>query len=111
MKNAVRTFSQFINEEAAMISMKDDEVEAYLKNRVKAYQIYTLRDGIIEFDDDDLEVLDKENDMYLFNKEFSDETETLSTGGDVSVDMDLLFVIKKDENGDIVADYKIFKNH
>jgi hypothetical protein len=105
----MKRFNEFITEEISPIRMDDEEREEYERNRPMKYKIYTSADGIIEFNDNDLEPFGDEADTYFFNLKFKDQFDSFSNKQEVKVDLDRMFVFIETANGDF-AEYKIFTN-
>ena len=103
----MKKFKEFITEEISPIRMDDEEREEYERNRPKNYKIYTSADGIIEFDDSDLEPYGDEEDIFFLNANFRGNTTSLSNVLEVTFDKNLMFIFIETGNGDF-AEYKVF---
>jgi len=71
------------------------------------YKIYTSQDGIIEFDDVNLEPYGDEADTFFFNMEWKEQFNSFNSAIEVKFDKNEMFVFIETDHGDF-AEYKVF---
>jgi len=115
----MKRFKEFINEELeegpergnrkVVTTPKPNIMPAPQSRPEKqTYKIYTSRDGIIEFDDNDLEPYGyDEIDLFFFNMEWKDKFDSFNSAIEVKFDKNEMFVFIETDHGDF-AEYKVF---